>query len=253
MRSIAGFLAVSIALTCSVLPGFAEELTVSAAVSLKEAFWEIGRVFDSTHPGVKVVFNFGATGQLAQQIERGAPVDVFAAAAMDQAMKLQSNHLLDRLGVRPFAANHLVVVVPSGQKPVANLQDLLGLQLIAMGNPQTVPAGQYARNALVKAGVYQKLLSVKKIVYGESVRQTLDYVEHGDVDAGLVYATDARIGKNITTSYDVPEEYTGPIIYPIAVMADSKHKTLAEQFVELVRSKQGQSVLKSRGFLSITK
>ncbi len=222
----------------------AEEITVSAAVSLKEAFTQLARQFEQLQPGTKVVLNLGASGELSQQIARGAPVDVFASAGMKQVRDLGSLVI----SAQPFARNQLVVVVLRGQKPITKLQDLTKVTRLAMGNPKTVPVGQYAAAALQQAGIYLTLVAKQKLVYGENVRQVLAYVAGGDVDAGLVYQTDSQTTDKVTVSIVV----TGgePIIYPIAVVKDAKQPQLAQAFVAYVLSKPGQRVLRDQGFLA---
>lgn len=223
----------------------AEELTVSAAISLKEAFIRIGQDFEAEHPGDKVIFNFGASGELAQQIARGAPVDVFAAAALPPIQALSQKKLV--LGSQVFARNRLVLVVPKGKPPITTLQALLQVKTLALGNPQTVPVGQYAKAALVAAGVYQPLVDAQKLIFGENVRQVLAYVESNNADAGLVYATDAQISDRVEVSFTVATE---PIVYPIAVVKASPRPSLAEAFVQQVLGKAGQAILRNQGFLS---
>lgn len=230
-------------------PVEAADLTVSAAISLKESFTEIATQFKKEHPNDQILFNFGASGELAQQIEQGAPVDVFASAALKQIQTLNKKGLL--LGAsQPFARNRLVVVVPKTETKVTSFEQLAKVKLLAIGNPKTVPVGQYAVEAFTKAGIYQTLLNEKKFVFAENVRQVLTYVESNNVDAGIVYATDARTSEKTTVGFPVPANYSEPIVYPIAVIKDSKQPDLAKAFVTFVLSTQGQTILQSKGFLS---
>ncbi len=247
---------VLLASLCLVLVGIlwlqpieAAELTVSAAISLKEAFTEIATQFKKDHPNDQVLFNFAASGELAQQIEQGAPVDVFASAALKQIQTLDKKGFL--LGSsEPFVRNRLVVIVPKGEAKVTSFEQLAKVKLLGIGNPKTVPVGQYAVEALTKAGIYQALLDEKKFVYAENVRQVLTYVESGNVDAGIVYATDVRTSEKATIGFPVPANYSEPIVYPIAVLKGSKQPDLAKAFVAFVLSAQGQAILQSKGFLS---
>jgi len=233
----------------SVVPSLgAEELTVSAAISLKEAFIRIGQDFEAQRPGDKVIFNFGASGELAQQIARGAPVDVFASAALKPMQPLAQKNLVSSPQI--FARNRLVLVVPKGKPPIATLSALLQVKTLALGNPQTVPVGQYSKAALTEAGVYQPLVDAQKLIFGENVRQVLAYVESGNADAGLVYATDAKVSDRVEVSFMVPEKSTEPIVYPIAVVKASPRLSLAEAFVQQVLGKAGQAMLRSQGFLA---
>lgn len=230
-------------------PVASAELTVSAAISLKESFTEIAAQFKKEHPNDTVLFNFGASGELAQQIAQGAPVDVFASAALKQMLNLDKKGLL--LGVsQPFVRNRLVVVVPKGEAKVTSFEQLAKVKSLAIGNPKTVPVGQYAVEALTKAGIYQALQDEKKFIFAENVRQVLTYVESNNVDAGIVYTTDVRTSDKVTIGFPVPANYSEPIIYPIAVIKDAKQLDLAKAFVTFVLSTQGQAILQGKGFLS---
>lgn len=238
---------------CWLAPGLAAQaadLTVSAAISLKEAFSEIAAQFEKARPGDKVTFNFGSSGELAQQIDRGAPVDVFASAALKQMNNLDKKGLILVGTAQPFARNRLAVVVPKGSAKVTSFEQLAKVARLAIGNPKTVPAGQYASDALNKAGIYQNLLDAQKLVFAENVRQVLAYVEDGSVDAGIVYTTDARVSDKVSVGFAVPENYSAPVVYPLAVVKDSKLPELARAFVAFVLSPQGQAILQSKGFLS---
>ncbi|MGA7952569.1 MAG: molybdate ABC transporter substrate-binding protein [Gloeobacterales cyanobacterium] len=243
-------LGIALFLCLLALPAQAAELAVSAAISLKEAFCEIAIQFEQVHPGDKVIFNFAGSGELAQQIGRGAPVDVFASAALKPMSVLDKQGDLWPSTNQPFARNRLVVIVPKGDTRVTRFEQLAKVNRLTMGNPKTVPAGQYASEALTKAGIYQNLLDAQKLVFSENVRQALAYVEAGSVDAGIVYATDARTSTKVTIGFPVPANYSESILYPIAVLKDSKQPALAKAFVTFVRSAQGQAILQSKGFLS---
>ena len=224
-------------------------LTVSAAVSLREAFVEIGELYRA-RTGGSVSFNFGASGSLQKQIEAGAPVDVFASAGARQMDELAARGLIDAETRRGFARNTLVLVVPEGsQLNLTSLSDLAGpaVRRVAVGNPKTVPAGQYTEQAFAGAGLGDRLQP--KLVVAEDVRQVLDYVARGEVDAGVVYATDAREAAGRVRVAAVAEEGTHePITYPAAVVRDSRRKQAAREFVELVAGAEGQAVLRRHGF-----
>jgi molybdate transport system substrate-binding protein len=225
-----------------------QELIISAAASLTNAFGEIGKKFESASPATKVVFNFGASGALLQQIDKGAPVDVFASAdqkTMDQAAE---KGLIISGTRKDFAGNELVLIIPHGAKtPVKALQDLSAKEIgkIAMGNPETVPAGRYAQEVLTNEGLWEELKP--KFIFGESVRQVLDYVSRGEVDAGFVFATDAAVAKDhVSVALEAPKHK--PITYPISVVGSTKNKDLARRFVDFVLSKEGQEILFAYGF-----
>ncbi|MFZ0942603.1 MAG: molybdate ABC transporter substrate-binding protein [Syntrophobacteraceae bacterium] len=225
-----------------------QELIVSAAASLTNAFGEIGKKFEIANPGTKVVFNFGASGALLQQIDKGAPVDVFASAdqkTMDQAAE---KGLIISGARKDFVSNELVLIIPHGAgTPVKALQDLSAREIgkIAMGNPETVPAGRYAQEVLTNEGLWERLKP--KLIFGESVRQVLDYVSRGEVDAGFVFATDAAVAKDhVIVALEAPKHK--PITYPISVVGSTKNRDLAGRFVDFVLSGQGQEILFTYGF-----
>src|SRR5215813_3130203 len=176
----------------------AEDLTVSAAASLTNAFQDIGKGFEQANAGTKVLLNFGASGQLLQQIARGAPVDVFASADEETMDRAQQQNVIIVDSRQTFVANKLVLIVPADSSlKVSALEDLAAakVQRIAVGVPESVPVGHYTKEALSAAGVWDKISS--KVVYTQNVRQSLDYVARGEVDAGFVYLTDvaAAAGK----------------------------------------------------------
>lgn len=225
------------------------EIVVSAAASLRDAFQEIGRLYEG-RTRKRVRFNFGASGALQRQIEEAAPVDVFASAGAQQMDALAGKSLIDRETRRDFARNELVIVTPQTSAPHINSfpdLDLTAVRRIAVGNPRTVPAGQYAGQAFDRLGLAAKLQP--KLILAEDVRQVLDYVARGEVDAGVVYQTDARAaGSSVRVAATAPESSHEPILYPIAVIRESRDKEAARAFVELVTGAEGQGILTRYGF-----
>ncbi len=229
------------------------KITVSAAISLKNAFDEVARVFEAGHPGVKVLFNFGASGNLMMQIEEGAPVDVFASAAEKQMDQLESKGLIAPGTRRNFAENTVVLVVPAGAEGafffVKSFRDLADprVKRIAIGNPRSVPAGMYAEQVL---DYFRLKDSVgKKLIYGEHVRQVLEYVARGEVDAGLVYSTDAMTAAGqVRVAATAPSASHKPVVYPIAAIKGSANGNLARAFISMVVSTEGKNILRRYGF-----
>ncbi|MDM0001910.1 molybdate ABC transporter substrate-binding protein [Variovorax sp. J22P240] len=224
----------------------AQELVVSAAASLTNAFQAVGRAFEQSKPGAKVTFNFAASGPLLAQIQQGAPVDVLASA--DQETMNKAAALVAAPTRADFAANTLVLILPSAssQAPKA-LGDLANasFQRISTGTPVTVPVGRYTMEAVERAGLTAALQP--KWIFGESVRQVLNYVARGEVDAGFVYRTDALIERDKTRiAFTVPT--TTPVTYPIAQVAASRHPALANEFIAFVRGASGQEILQRFGF-----
>jgi molybdate transport system substrate-binding protein len=227
----------------------AADLVVSAAASLTNAFTDMGREFERTHPGTKVAFNFGGSGQLLQQVARGAPVDVFASADQETMDRAQQQGLLRPGSRADFARNVLVLVVPRGQGAgIAGLAELTGgrFRRVAMGNPDSVPVGRYARSVLVERGLWEPLKD--KVVHTQNVRQGLDYVSRGEVDAAFVYRTDAALmPERVEVALEVPT--ASPVLYPIAIIQDSRQAAAAAAFVDFVRAPAGTRILQKHGFL----
>jgi molybdate transport system substrate-binding protein len=245
---IVAFFIVGLSILCTGNVSAEQELTVSAAASLTSAFPEIGKRFEGTNPGTKVIFNFAASGPLLQQIEQGAPVDVFASAdqkTMDQA---REKNLIIIESRKNFVSNGLVLIVPATSTIlIKSVQDLTGKDVtkIALGKPETVPCGRYTQEALTNEGLWESLNS--KFIPGDSVRQVLDYVSRGEVDAGFVFATDAAIAKDKVRIVATMEKHK-PIVYPVAVVAATQKKELSQRFIDFVLSKEGQDVLSQFGF-----
>jgi molybdate transport system substrate-binding protein len=237
------------AFTCMTYVGSAKDITVSAAISLKNAFEEIGTLYQA-HYGTKVIFNFGGSGDLMKQIAGGAPVDVFVSAAQKDMDELEKLGLIDSLTRSNIASNSIVLIVPAGGKTVPRFFEDLNspdIKRIAVGNPKTVPAGRYAEEVFI---TYKLLPSIKeKCIYTENVRQALDYVARGEVDAGVVYATDAAARpKETVVIAAAPESSHKPVVYPIAVVSGSQNRPEAKAFISLVLSEEGRKILQMHGF-----
>lgn len=229
-------------------------ITISAAVSLKDAFNEIGGLY-KTQTGKTVNFNFGASGALQKQIENGAPVDIFASAGASQMDELAGKSLIVAETRRDFARNTLVLVAPITSKlNLTAFSDLTKPEVtkIAVGNPKTVPAGQYTDQLFEKTNLKPNLEG--KLILAENVRQVLDYVVRGEVDAGIVYASDAlSAGDKVRVATTAPEDTHTPILYPLAIVKDSKQRDAAQEFIDRVLSAEGQAILKKYGFASVSK
>ncbi len=228
----------------------AQEMVLSVAVSLKEATEELGRGFMAAHPGVTLRYNFGASGDLQKQIEAGAPVDVFLSAALRQMDELEKQNLIAAATRRAFARNVLTVVKPSDSRvDITKAADLLEARVgrIAVGQPKTVPAGQYTEESLRALGLWDRLQP--KLVFAENVRQVLDYVARGEVDAGFVYTTDAASrAQGVKEAFRPPDDSYRPVVYPGAVVAASKQQALARAFLDLLNGSEGRTTLGRFGF-----
>lgn len=229
----------------------AEELIVSGAASLSNAFKEIGSQFEAKHPNDKILFNFAASGTLLQQMAKGAPVDVLASAdqeTMDQAIEKK---LISKDTRKNFTQNTLVAIIPTTSDiSLTTLTDLNSptIKHIAIGNPASVPAGRYTQQALTASDQWKSL--EPKYIYTQNVRQALDYVARNEVDVGFVYGSDAAIMKDkVKVAFTIPLKTT--ITYPIAELSDSKHSKLASAFIAFVRSDEGQTILAKYGFTPV--
>lgn len=222
-------------------------ITVSAAISLKDALDEIGEKYEKTHPGTTVRFNYAGSGTLQHQIEQGAPVDVFFSAAENQMDELASEGLIDKGTRRDIVANSLVLIAPADSNSVKSFQDLLKptVKIIAVGEPSTVPAGLYAQQTLEHLGLLAKIKS--KLVFAKDVRQVLTYVETGNADAGLVYATDAKISSKVRVVATAGASSHEPILYPAAMLKGSKNMA-AREFLNYLGGPEARAVFEKFGF-----
>lgn len=230
------------------LTAHAAELTVSAAVTLSEALKVMAPRFEAAHPGTMLRFNLGASGVLLQQIERGAPVDVLVSADQDTLAQGVASGRIDGTTRRTVATNAVVLIVPAedGQQITA-LPDLTapGIRRIALGKPDRAPAGRYASRTLQDLQLWSAL--EPRLVMADTVRQVLDYVARGEVDAGFVHRTDAALMPDKVKVMLTLEG--GPLPpYPAAVVTDSREPTLARAFVAFLASPYAQEVLAAHGF-----
>lgn len=234
--------------SCTSISATAGEITVSAASSLTQAFTKIAEDYEARYPEASVSLNFAASGALLAQIGRGAPVDVLATADQETMNRAGQQGLIAPGSRQDFTANQLVVITPVDSR--LSLTTLVSLrspdvQKIALGNPASVPAGRYAKTTLESTGHWNALSG--KFIHTENVRQSLDYVSRGEVDAGFVYATDAFLGKDkVKTAFQVPAGI--PVTYPIALTRHAGDEAEARRFIAHVLSPEGQAVLKKFGF-----
>jgi molybdate transport system substrate-binding protein len=225
------------------------ELTISAAISLKDALNEIDSVYTSSHSGTALHFNVGGSGTLQQQIEQGAPVDIFISASPKEMDALDSKGMLLAGTRHDLVKNQVVLIVPSDRAGVSNFQDLTRAEVknVAIGEPRTVPAGRYAQQVLTHFGVYDQLKP--KFVFGKDVRQVLAYVETGNADAGIVYATDARITNRVKVVATAPEDSHAPVVYPVAIIKTSHDPSAAREFMQFLWGSQARDVFVKFGFV----
>lgn len=226
----------------------AAELTVSAAASLTNAFKDITANFEAAYPEHKVLLNFAGSGELLQQIAKGAPVDVFASADQITMDKAQEQNLLAEGSRKDFVRNTVVLITPvNSTLKLTELTDLQqdALQRLAVSNPESVPVGRYSKQALETHELWDALAD--KMINTQNVRQSLDYVARDEVDAGFVYATDAAImADKVKVQFTVPLK--SAVSYPIAVTKEGSAKALSQQFIDYVFSSESQAVLNKYGF-----
>lgn len=223
------------------------ELTISAAASLQDALKEIEKQYKEKEPNIKLSFNFGASGALQQQIEQGAPADLFFSAAEDKFQTLVKKGFINEKEGKNLLGNELVLVVPKDSS-LTQFQDLKDekIKKIALGTPESVPAGKYAKASLTHENLWNDVQN--KIVFTKDVRQVLTYVETGNVDAGIVYKTDALVSDKVKIGEAAAADSHEPIHYPLGVIKESKHKKEATSFYEYLQSKDAQSIFKKYGF-----
>lgn len=223
------------------------ELTISAAASLQDAINEIKTAYEKENANVKINLNFGASGALQQQISQGAPVDLFFSAAEDKFEKLVDEKLVEK-GIN-LIGNEIVLVVPKDSNQINKFEDLSKAEKIALGTPETVPAGQYGKETLENLGVWKD--SEEKVVYAKDVRQVLTYVETENVDAGIVYKTDALTSEKVTISATALEDTHTPIIYPVGIIKESSHLEEANDFYEYLQTDKAMEIFVKYGFADI--
>jgi molybdate transport system substrate-binding protein len=229
----------------------AEEILVSAAASLTDALNEIGRAYGAKSKNT-VRFNFGPSNGLARQIEEGAPADIFFSADLPQMDALDKNGRLEPGTRKNLLSNQLVIIVPADSKlALSSPKDLLkpDVKRIALAEPSSVPVGVYSSKYLTDEGLWDKVKP--KVVPVQDVRATLAAVESGNVEAGFVYKTDAAISKKVKIAYEVPIDKGPKIIYPVAIVKESKRKDAAREFMNLVESPVAKVIFNKFGFVTL--
>jgi molybdate transport system substrate-binding protein len=231
------------------------QLTLSAAASLKDVIEEIESLYQQKHPETEIIYNFGSSGSLQQQIEQGAPVDVFISAAPKQMNELEKKGLLLTETRRDLLKNQMVLITNTSNNKsnlqVDDFKDLTNKEIttVALGEPESVPAGKYAQEVLNYFKIADKIKL--KAVYGKDVRQVLNYIATGNADAGIVYRTDAQFSENVKIVATAPENAYSPVIYPIAVVKSSDHPEAATELIEFFTTPEAQAVFKEYGFVSV--
>ena len=223
------------------------ELNVSAAASLKDALEKINEKYKE-QTGNTIILNLAASGTLVKQIQEGAPADLFISASKKKMTELVEKGLVEEGAVSNLLANDLVMVVPKDNKAkIEEVEDIEKVDgKIAVGEPETVPAGQYAKDSLTALGLWDKIQD--KIVFAKDVRETLSYVEKGEVVAGFVYASDAVVSKDSKVAQVIDESTHKPIVYPIAVIKASKNMEEIKKYEEFLKSEESMKIFEEFGF-----
>jgi molybdate transport system substrate-binding protein len=224
-------------------------LNISAAASVNDDLEEINRLYTQSHPDTTLLVNFASSGTLQRQIEQGAPCDVFISAGAPQMDNLQAQGLIQDGTRREVLGNALVLVVPSDNPFDIDSFTYLAsdeIRSVAIGDPGSVPAGVYARQAFEMLGIAAQVES-KEILAGD-VRQVLTYVATGDADAGIVYRTDALTSRNVRVAADAPDAINSRISYPAAVIRASRSQNAAREYIAFLSSPQAGAVFERHGF-----
>ena len=241
-------LLIFLSFVCLLIGCSGEELVIFGAMSLTDALTEVSQRFGEVR-NVKVYCNFAGSSTLQRQIEKGAPADVFISASPKQIDALQQKGFLYEGSRRAILNNRLVLVAPVNS-PLAMVDTGLlaqdTIRRIAIGEPNSVPAGIYGKEALIYLGVWDAVQP--KLIPSTDVRSTLAYVESGEVDVGIVYQTDAKLSKKVKVIYQFPDSSHSPIVYPAAVLRDTGSKILAQAFLEYLQTAEAAAIFEKHGF-----
>jgi len=229
-------------------------LNLSIAKSLTEAMGDIQVLYAKKNPDVKLTFNFGSSGSMRSQIEQGADVDLFMSASMKDINEMKDKGLLVDSTIKKLLGNKLVLVVPSDSKlPLKAFEDVTkaDVKKLAIGDPASVPAGKYAEETLTKLNVLDSVKS--KIIYGKDVREVLTWVATGNVEAGIVYSTEAMTSKKVKVIATASEDSHSPIIYPASVIKASKNQDAAKAFLDYLSSDEASAIFEKYGYILLKK
>jgi molybdate transport system substrate-binding protein len=229
-------------------PAHAADVSLSAAASTKDAMKEIIEGFKKVQADVNVLTNFGASGALAKQTVEGAPTDIFISANDKWLDFVVKEGKADGKNKGVLAYNTLVFAGKKGLA-VKSLADLKALQRIAIGTPASVPAGQYAEQALRAAGIYEELEKDKKLVMAQDVRQALIYADRGEVDGAFVYQTDAMLAQEAQILLQVPADLYDQVSYPMVITTAGEGKAEAKVFYAYLAGPEARQILKKFGFV----
>ncbi len=242
------YLLILLGFACLFIGCSSEELFIFGAMSLTDALTEVSQRFGEAQ-NVKVYCNFAGSSTLQRQIEKGAPADVFISASPKQIDALQQMGFLYDGSRRAILNNRLVLIAPVNSSLSVADVDMLSqdsIRRIAIGEPNSVPAGIYGREALTHLGIWDAVQP--KLIPSADVRSTLAYVESGGVDLGIVYQTDAAMSKKVRIIYPFPDSSHSPIVYPAAVLRNTGRKVLAQAFLDYLQTTEVTAIFEKYGF-----
>lgn len=224
------------------------EIMISAAASLQNSMNEVQKEYALKKPKVKLIINFAGSGTLQQQIEQGAPADLFVSAGKKQMDALETKNLLIKESRIDLLGNDLVLITGKDNSKITSLEDLTKADKISIGTPESVPAGNYAKESLTSLKLWD---AVQPLVLAKDVTQVLNYVETGNVEAGLVYQSDAQGSTKVKVVTVVPESSHASIVYPAAVISATKNKQVAEDFLKYLQSSDAMKIFETYGFKTL--
>lgn len=228
------------------------KITVAAAASLTDVMEEITEMYQKKNPKVNIALTFGSSGSLRAQIEEGAPVDVFLSAAEKHMDLLEEKGMIKKNSRKDLLLNQIVLITPkNGEKEIRGFDDISTeeVEKIALGEPKSVPAGQYSQEVIQYLGMEKALDG--KIVEATDVRQALSWVEMGEVDCGMVYSTDAKTSDRITVVEEAPKDSHALIAYPAALVEDTEYPEASQEFLDFLSTKEVQEIFEEYGFTTL--
>ncbi len=229
------------------IPAQASTVNLSIAASMSDAFQEIIIAYQTKYPDVKIQPNFSSSGALAKQITQGAPAHIYVSANPKWMAYLVEKEMIVESLNRVFAFNKLVFLGSANDK-ITKVDDVITLQLIGIGSPMSVPAGEYAKQAMERVGIYKQLQQAGKLVMAKDVRQALLYADRGEVDGSFVYQTDAVLAQNSNILFIVPRNLYGRVSYSIGLTLTGADKEAALSFYNFTTQKEVVKILQKYGF-----
>jgi len=225
-----------------------ETIMLAAAASLKNCMEnDLIPIFEQKNTNIKIEATYDSSGKLQTQIEEGADVDVFMSAAEKQMNALNDKGLIVENSIVPLLENKLVLIVTKGNENIIkDFKDMLKAKAIAIGDPESVPAGQYAKELLSNLGLWDEALN--KLSSGTNVTEVLNWVAEGSAEAGIVYATDAKFNDKVEVVLSAPEGSVSKVIYPVAIIKATTKLESANVFVNFLQSDEAKEIFKKYGF-----